>query len=79
MTQVSDVAPGPLVSSSFNFLGPNRCVRPGVLASMAATPLRMTIAERVRAVEILVSGLSLRQQLLTLSQCPSRIQNFMMF
>ena len=30
---------------------------------------RMTIADRARAVEILVSASSLRQQLLTLSQC----------
>jgi hypothetical protein len=38
---------------------------------------RMTFAERARAVEILVSGLSLWQQLLTLSQCLSRLQYFM--
>jgi uncharacterized protein YlxW (UPF0749 family) len=38
---------------------------------------RMTIAERARAVEILVSELSLRQQLLTLSQYLSRLQYFM--
>jgi hypothetical protein len=37
---------------------------------------RMTIAERASAVEILVSRLSLRQQLLTLSQYLSRLQYF---
>jgi hypothetical protein len=37
----------------------------------------MTIAERARAVEILVSELSLQQQLITLSQCLSRLQYFM--
>jgi hypothetical protein len=38
---------------------------------------RMTIAERARAVEILVSALYLQQQLLTLSQCLSPLQYFM--
>jgi hypothetical protein len=38
---------------------------------------RMTIAERARAVAILVSVLSLRQQLLTLSLSLSHIQYFM--
>jgi hypothetical protein len=38
---------------------------------------RMIFGERARSVEVLVSGLSLRQQLLTLSQCLSRFQYFM--
>jgi hypothetical protein len=37
---------------------------------------RMTIAEKARAVEILMSVFSLRQQLITLSQCISRFQYF---